>query len=77
MKIYDDYDQAARDSRHKKAISAKIFTIDTHVDRRRLRIVKPLSAEPYAVFSSVPSLKCDEWKPSYSLISSIDAWEAY
>lgn len=76
-KIYDDYDEAARASQHRKAISAETFTVDTPKNRRRLRIVKPLGGDPFAVFSNVNSLRCNEWDPSYAFVSAITEWEAF
>ena len=76
-KIYEDYDEAARASQHKKAISKKTYIAETFKDTRRLKVMKPLGGEPVFVYASAQSLECKEIALPYSLVDKIDEWEAF
>lgn len=73
--IYDDYDEAAGNSRSRKAISVQSWKVELSEGVRQLKIVKPLFKSPFAVYASAPSLKA-RWNFSYDLVDQC-TWEAF
>lgn len=75
-RIYEDYDEAAGNSRSRKAITRRSWTVDLAEGVRQLKIVKPLFQSPYAVYASAPSIKA-RWNFSYSLVDQCTEWESF
>lgn len=75
-RIYEDYDEAAGNSRTRKAITLRSWEVHLAEGTRRLKIVKPLFQSPYAVYASAPSIKA-RWNFSYSLVDQCTEWESF
>ena len=77
MMVFNDYDEAAGNSRSRKAISLRSWDVELPRGVRKLRIVKPSREPPIAVYATAPSIKCPEWDFPYSLVDSITEWEPF
>ncbi len=77
MTVFEDYDEAAGNSRSRKAISARSWDVLLPRGVRKLKIVKPLFQAPFAVYATAPSIRCPEWDFSYDLVDGITEWEPF
>ncbi len=77
MMVYNDYDEAAGNSRTRKAISRRSWDVELPRGIRKLKIVKPSREPPIAVYATAPSIKCPEWNFSYDLVDGITEWEPF
>lgn len=75
QRVYEDYDEAAGNSRSRKAISTQSWRVELAEGIRVLRIVKPLFQAPFAVYATAPAIKA-RWNFSYKLVDEC-TWEAF
>ncbi|MBN2860880.1 MAG: hypothetical protein JXK93_11500 [Sphaerochaetaceae bacterium] len=76
-RYYYDYDEAARNSFTKKAISKESKQVETSKGFRMIRIVKPLYRQPHAVYMTAPGMRCSEYSVSYREVDQVEQWEAF
>lgn len=74
---YPDWFEACKHSRFSKAISKNPITIKIPRGTFRVKIVKGLSGDPYAVYASAEGIRVHDWKPSNAAIDSIRRWHVW
>ncbi len=74
---YPNWHEAAEASRHGKAISKEPITIKIPRGTYRVKIVKGLSGDPYAVYASAEGIRVHDWKPSNAAVDRIRRWHVW
>lgn len=72
--VHPNWAEAARASRHEKAISKNPITVSLPRGRYRVKIVKPLRGDPYAVYATAEGIRVHDWKPNNRHVDEIREW---
>ncbi len=75
--IFQDYNEAARQSMRKMALSRDYKEVSLLRGVRLIKICKPLGRDPYAVYHSAPTIKCPEYNVSSKEVDAVREWEAF
>lgn len=75
---YNDFTQAAKNSRTQKAISEPFqVKLAGRKDIILICIVKPLHGDAYAVYKTAPGLKVVNYTVSTRDVDNIKSWESF
>jgi hypothetical protein len=74
---YPNWHEAAAQSRHGKAISKWPITVKIPRGTYKVKIVKGLSGDPYAVYASAEGIKVHDWKPTNTAVDRINRWRVW
>lgn len=76
-RVYANWHDACKASRFEKAITRVPTTIRIPRGTYRVKIIKPLRADPYAVYATAEGIRVHDWKPSNSQVDGIRQWRAF
>lgn len=75
-RVYPNWYEAARASRHGKAISKREMTVVLPRGSYRVKIVKTLGGDPHAVYSTAEGIKVHDWRPTIAQVDATREWMA-
>jgi len=76
-KVYPNWYEAARASRHEKAIAKRELTVFLPRGTYRVKIIKTLHGDPGAVYATAEGIKVHDWRPTIAQVDEIREWKAY
>jgi hypothetical protein len=74
---YPTWHDACKASRFEKAISKEVITIVIPRGTFKVRIVKPLSGQPYAVYHTAQGITVHDWKPTTAAVDGVQKWRPW
>jgi hypothetical protein len=77
VKVFDNFEDAARESRTRAALSPAVRRVMPNGEVLPVRIVKPLYGQPFWTYASSPGMKVRDLHLAVSDVDSVREWKPF